>query len=412
MKILLINNNPVVSRLTALSARKEDIEIDEIQEMTELNATKYDIVFVDADSLSKDVENAISDNINAQKKVLFYAQDDREDSSSFDMSILKPFLPSEVSAVIRSIDESEIEEIEIKEEKAVSENIPEAKEPEVEKSVEEKHFDVLAEVQETKRDELFDLDLSPVKQAETDELTEALDKIDLTDEMSPESFDAKLQEAFPAKSIDLDDELFTDITDDSDKKLDEKLELFEIDLNDDKTSLNEELFVDEKKESSDELFDFDFEKSEELDFEKLDNVDVKIENNIEEEKTENDTATTEASEIEVSKVEEKEEVQTQVLDESEISNIKDLLENKEEVVENVELEDLMATATPVMATENIYMEDSKEEKELKKEVSSDDTVNIDSNTAVETLGNLPIESLRELLAGARINISIKFPKAK
>jgi len=412
MKILLINNNPVVSRLTALSARKEDIEIDEIQEMTELNATKYDIVFVDADSLSKDVENAISDNINAQKKVLFYAQDDREDSSSFDMSILKPFLPSEVSAVIRSIDESEIEEIEIKEEKAVSENIPEAKEPEVEKSVEEKHFDVLAEVQETKRDELFDLDLSPVKQAETDELTEALDKIDLTDEMSPESFDAKLQEAFPAKSIDLDDELFTDITDDSDKKLDEKLELFEIDLNDDKTSLNEELFVDEKKESSDELFDFDFEKSEELDFEKLDNVDVKIENNIEEEKTENDTATTKPSEMEVSKVEEKEEVQTQVLDESEISNIKDLLENKEEVVENVELEDLMATATPVMATENIYMEDSKEEKELKKEASSDDTVNIDSNTAVETLGNLPIESLRELLAGARINISIKFPKAK
>jgi len=106
MKILLINNNPVVSRLTALSARKEDIKIDEIQEVTELNSANYDIVFVDADSLTKDVRDVISENLKTQKSVLFYADGDEEEKDSFDISILKPFLPSEVSAVIRSVEAS------------------------------------------------------------------------------------------------------------------------------------------------------------------------------------------------------------------------------------------------------------------------------------------------------------------
>ena len=437
MKILLINNNPVVSRLTALSARKEDIEIDEIQEVTELNTTKYDIVFVDADSLSKDVENAISDNINAQKKVLFYAQDDTEDSSSFDMSILKPFLPSEVSAVIRSVDEHQ--EKEMTEETLPVETAPlieesSVEEPSFEKKEEEKSFDILSKVQETKRDDLFDLDLTPIKEEKSNELTDALDNIELTDEINPESFDLKLKEAFPSKSVDLDDELFTEVTEDMDKELNEKIELFEVDLKDEKTPLNEELFIEEKKENSDELFDFDFEKKEELDFDKIETIeiekgmidiekDVNNDINIEKDLIEKDINTEkEVLETLSPKIEEKEKLETKILDQSEIANIKEILNEKEEVLENVELDDLMTTVMPLTATENIYVDDKKEDRvetkekvetqEAKEEVKKENTISIDSETAVETLQNLPIESLRELLAGARINISIKFPKAK
>ena len=34
MKILLVNSNPVVSRLTALSARKESVKLDEIKDIS------------------------------------------------------------------------------------------------------------------------------------------------------------------------------------------------------------------------------------------------------------------------------------------------------------------------------------------------------------------------------------------
>lgn len=67
MKILLINSNPVVSRLTALSARKEEIQVEEVQNINEVKNSKYDIVFVDSDSFNKNIENSIS-NITAQKK--------------------------------------------------------------------------------------------------------------------------------------------------------------------------------------------------------------------------------------------------------------------------------------------------------------------------------------------------------
>ncbi len=45
MKILLINTNPVVSRLTALSARKEGVELDEVRDVSEIdNIDIYDII--------------------------------------------------------------------------------------------------------------------------------------------------------------------------------------------------------------------------------------------------------------------------------------------------------------------------------------------------------------------------------
>jgi len=345
MKILLINNNPVVSRLTALSARKEDIEIDEIQEVTELSSDTYDIVFVDGDSFSKDVRDVIAENMKVKKTVLFYAEDDEEEKSSFDLSILKPFLPSEVSAVIRSVED--LEEVSVEQEKIVED------------------FNVFENEKKEPREELFRLD--------DDVLLD--EKVEEKKEEVKSSFDEKLEEAFPLKINGLDDE-------EESKK--EEIEL----------ALDEELFSplssDNKIEEKEELLEFDlddklFEEKEE----------PKMEERLKEEKL-------------FTLDEEVVAPTTKILDESEIENIKGLL--SEDNSSEMALEDLM---TPAPLLEKV---DEKEEEvvvaKAEKKKSKKSTKKVDDEAVMQTLSSLSMESLRELLAGATVNIKIKFPKAK
>jgi len=356
MKILLINNNPVVSRLTALSARKEDIEIDEIQEVTELNSDSYDIVFVDGDSWTKDVRDVISENIKVQKSVLFYADGEEDEKEDFDLSILKPFLPSEVSAVIRAVEET----------KSVAT-------PENETLIDDNHFNILDDINEPKKEEkLVEDDLSL---------------------MDHNTFDTKLEEAFPLKINSLDDDLFEDKDDDMAEKKEEKEldeideDLFELDLDDEnKLSLDDELFSEESKESStDELLDLDL-NSDEIKLEDAEEKLLEVEEDL--------------PELEESAPE------TKILDENEIENIKGLL--SEDASNDMVLEDLMP------AIPSAIVEEDKKEKKSKKESSKKvkESAVLDTNVLVETLTAMPVEKLRELLAGSKVKISIKFPKAK
>jgi len=382
MKILLINNNPVVSRLTALSARKEDIQIDEIQEVTELSSDKYDLVFVDADSWSKDVRDVISENIKMQKSVLFYSDGDEDEKSSFDISILKPFLPSEVSSVIRSVQEDSVSE------------------PDEESG----HFDFVEEGKSLDKDDLFDLDLDDKKQ----ELTAIVD--DVTSQTG--SFDEKLAEAFPAKKSSLDDELLDDKTKveldfDEEIELGEKSEskkedeLFDLTLSDELPSLEDDLFSDDKKEKE-EKEKVLLKKSEEPDsFEDFELDDLVLEPSNKQTDELEDLLNDEPLEfdaVEEKEVEEKPvEETTQVLDIDEIEKIKGIL--TEDTSDEVSVENI----APVKEKEPIIEEQVKE--------LSADALKLDSNTLTNTLTSMPVEALRELLAGARVHIKIKFPES-
>jgi len=95
MKILLVNTNPVVSRLTALSARKEGIELDEIKDISEVDSVNdYNIVFIDSDINNRDIINFLK-NSNIKRRVIFATQDEKNIDNIFNFTILKPFLPSE-----------------------------------------------------------------------------------------------------------------------------------------------------------------------------------------------------------------------------------------------------------------------------------------------------------------------------
>jgi uncharacterized membrane protein len=104
MKILLINDNPVVSRLLALCTRDQDIILDEVKHVDGVKADDYDLLFVNDDS-KKDHVNTLLEKKVFRKKVFISYKEDRLDG--FDVTIKKPFLPSQIIEIIESIDMSE-----------------------------------------------------------------------------------------------------------------------------------------------------------------------------------------------------------------------------------------------------------------------------------------------------------------
>lgn len=109
MNILLININPVVSRLLALCTRDEHILLDEVVSVDAVGKAAYDIVFVDEASYVDDVQ-ALLETLKARKKVFIsYAGETIE---GFDEIVKKPFLPSQIINIIESISLNDPDETE------------------------------------------------------------------------------------------------------------------------------------------------------------------------------------------------------------------------------------------------------------------------------------------------------------
>ena len=127
MKILLINDNPVVSRLLTLCTRDEDIVLDEVKSVDALKDTDYDLLFVNDASYGEQIEGLLA-NKRIRKKV--FISYDEEPVEGFDLTIKKPFLPSQITEVIQNIDMSE--EIEESEDETLSLTLEPTEEDQVE----------------------------------------------------------------------------------------------------------------------------------------------------------------------------------------------------------------------------------------------------------------------------------------
>lgn len=101
MKILLINANPVVSRLLALCTRNRDLQLEEVTSVNEIKDVVHDLVFVDDGAYVKEVDLYLED-VSIRKKVFISFV--KEVVTGFDLTIQKPFLPSQIVKVIESID--------------------------------------------------------------------------------------------------------------------------------------------------------------------------------------------------------------------------------------------------------------------------------------------------------------------
>ena len=111
MHILLININPVVSRLVSLCAREEHIDLEEVHSVDAVARDRYDVVFVDEASYGSEAKELLA-NLIIRKKVFLSSSDRMSDEASvFDSIITKPFLPSQIIAVLESLKEDDTVEL-------------------------------------------------------------------------------------------------------------------------------------------------------------------------------------------------------------------------------------------------------------------------------------------------------------
>ncbi|SFV50856.1 Highly acidic protein [hydrothermal vent metagenome] len=390
MKILLVNNNPVVSRLTALSARKESVKVDEIKDISELKNSDYDIVFVDLESYSDTLSKALS-NSNIQKRVLFHTQNERDNPKIFNLSIIKPFLPSEVSTILRDT-KMEIDE-------------------KANQMEEEEEYLNIDELVAEKKDDLAPMTIIEeeiIKNEEENllaELNQSKDKINKI----TKSPDLEIKEPVL---------LVTEEKKDVNK-------LFEPDNDDKKSTPNtNELFeLDKSNDLKDELLDFDLESKDEVSFD-IPPKDEKIDEEITLEditipiapkKDDNTKVVENLSDNEEIILENittpttpQKDDSTKILDQDEISNIKNLLNNDDkESDEEITLESIMTTTAPLVETPKKVKK--KKKKKYKMVKKSEDSEKLSSELITETLSAMPIDDLRRLLLGTKIHITIEFP---
>ena len=101
MNILLINDNPVVSRLLVLCTRDDAVTLNEVAVAKDVKDDLYDIVLVDDASYDQDV-NDLLPRFNESKKVFISYNGDK--MTGFDATIKKPFLPSKIFELMKSVE--------------------------------------------------------------------------------------------------------------------------------------------------------------------------------------------------------------------------------------------------------------------------------------------------------------------
>lgn len=97
MHILLINTNPVVSKLFKLSLKGNKNTLTEMSSIENVEEDKYALIFID-ESLCKKRTRELFKRFNFTKKVCISY--DLEAVKGFDATLQKPFLPSQVIDII------------------------------------------------------------------------------------------------------------------------------------------------------------------------------------------------------------------------------------------------------------------------------------------------------------------------
>lgn len=181
MNILLINNNPVVSRLISLCMREKEIHLEEVERIEEVVRDKYDIVFVNESSYGNNTEEVLV-SLLASKRVLLsdhsYASNETD---FFDVEIPKPFLPSQITAVLENFKESESLEPSVKSSfifPLSSEENSERKDADVNADTrvkEDQAVDFHIDESEDKEDEAIDLSIFESIEEDEEPVTTVLD---------------------------------------------------------------------------------------------------------------------------------------------------------------------------------------------------------------------------------------------
>lgn len=95
MRILLLNDNPVVRKLVALSAQKTKDELDVIWSLDEIEYPHYDLIIIDDALYSDEAMSQLKAKISFRSSLLM-ATRGAATPAGFDKVINKPFLPTDL----------------------------------------------------------------------------------------------------------------------------------------------------------------------------------------------------------------------------------------------------------------------------------------------------------------------------
>ena len=95
MKILLLNDNPVVNKLVTLSAQKTSDELDVVDSIDSIQAGEYDLLVVDDTMYNDDMFSEIKSKIMFGAS-LYICSRDAAEVKAFSWTLKKPFLPTDL----------------------------------------------------------------------------------------------------------------------------------------------------------------------------------------------------------------------------------------------------------------------------------------------------------------------------
>ncbi len=110
MKILLLNDNPVVNKLVTLSVQKTSGELDIVQNIDDIVNDSYDLVVVDDGMGGDEALDELRKKLTFSKS-LYICVRDAQKSKKFDTTLKKPFLPTDLIELF-TIYDKEIEKCE------------------------------------------------------------------------------------------------------------------------------------------------------------------------------------------------------------------------------------------------------------------------------------------------------------
>ncbi len=110
MRILLLNDNPVVNKLVTLSAQKTSDELDVVDSIESIESDSYDLLVIDDAMYNENIFEDIKSKIRFSAS-LYICSRDAEKIADFTATLKKPFLPTDLVELFlklaKEIDSSE-----------------------------------------------------------------------------------------------------------------------------------------------------------------------------------------------------------------------------------------------------------------------------------------------------------------
>ncbi|ACZ11447.1 hypothetical protein [Sulfurospirillum deleyianum] len=102
MRLLLLNNNPAVSRLIKLSAEKAGYELDEFEDYGLVPLNSYDVVLVDNEVYDASALNELKETTGCEY-CIYICQRGVQKPDAFNVSLEKPFLPTDFLVLLEKV---------------------------------------------------------------------------------------------------------------------------------------------------------------------------------------------------------------------------------------------------------------------------------------------------------------------